>query len=56
VSVDLSVRVGGLELRGPVNARGGQAPPAVPPPSLPALIKFGGGGGPAEPGHADEAE
>jgi hypothetical protein len=56
MTVDLSVSVGGLKLRGPVNARGGQAPPAVPLPRIPAFVKFGGGGGPAEPGHADKVE
>jgi hypothetical protein len=38
-----------------VMARGGQAPPAVPPPFHCAdMPTFVGGGVPAQPGHADE--
>jgi hypothetical protein len=35
-------------------ARVGQAPPAGPPPRSQALAPNLGGGGPAQPGHADE--
>lgn len=36
-------------------ARGGQAPPAVPPPvAARKLLAPDAGGGPAKPGHAEE--
>jgi hypothetical protein len=46
-----------LVLKGHIieKARGGQAPPAVPPPRIgTAFAELFGGGGPAKPGHADE--
>ncbi len=38
-------------------ARGGQAPPAAPPPRVRrGLASPNGGGGPAKPGHASKKE